>query len=230
MATTLEIFFDRYTSETLWRWPTHADSPPPAVLSGHQVAHILKPRINERSSQGHSSGGMTVSTALLAPRELVNTNLEVPVILKIAIGAEKIELLRREAAVYENCLPHLQGSVVPRCYGLYRGRAGARGQPTENMACMILEYCTVHETPSMDRGEFAQRMKLAVWSLHQAGIIHGKLTDPRNVLDLGRKQGIRIVDFSAALRHECPSAGTNRYLGGGCQEVAIVDRQLASFH
>ncbi|KAL0567848.1 hypothetical protein V5O48_014143 [Marasmius crinis-equi] len=229
MATTLDIIFDQNTIETLWRWPTDSNETFSPEFCGRQVARVAKPRMNSGRGHDRTSDSMIVSSAFLAPPHLIDTDMEIPVILKIAIGAEKMALLEREAAVYEHHLRPLQGNVVPRFHGLYRGRAEARGTrgPRDGMACMILEYCSGHGDYAMIPSDFAHRTKLAAWSLHQAGINHGQLTDSRHVLDLGYQGGVRIVDFSQAVRHDCPCAGKNRHLGGGCYELAAVEGQLA---
>ena len=44
-------------------------------------------------------------------------------------------------------------------------------------------------------------MMLAVCKIHDAGVIHGDLLDGHHFVKMG--DGVRIIDFSAAVRHRC---------------------------
>ena len=77
--------------------------------------------------------------------------------------------LRNEYALYTGRLAHLQGTVVPRCYGFYEANG---------LAVLVLEY--IHTTPYPDLGkddaEEAHRlMMLGLCSVHEAGVTHGAL-------------------------------------------------------
>ncbi|KAF9260771.1 hypothetical protein L218DRAFT_946495 [Marasmius fiardii PR-910] len=264
MAALLDIHYPNYTL-TLWRWapgtstipillPSTSSTSINTFMSGstltpdpyprpsrHQVAIIAKPKINDRgSNDSFPSSGMIVSTAYLGPRKVANTDPGIPVVLKFAIGEANIAILQREAMFYENELRRLQGSVVPKCFGLYRGMqdryhsyafGGGRalGGPNDPMACLVLEYCSGYGDHAMTANEYNHRLKLAVLALHQAGVGHGKLSDSRNIIDCGSQKGIRIVDFSSAYLHECPNAHggllphsrnyVHRYPSGGCREL-----------
>ncbi|KAG7100094.1 hypothetical protein E1B28_001874 [Marasmius oreades] len=142
---TLEIQFANETL-TLWRWPTSNDLPSPFDIP-HQTAIVLKDKIN-RPSETFPPSGMVVSAASLGPHNWntdIAGHLGIPVVLKFATGEENISLLQREATFYENELRRLQGSVVPRCYGLYQGKED-RGDCGLNVStsCLVLEYCSGH--------------------------------------------------------------------------------------
>ena len=55
---------------------------------------------------------------------------------KLANTSEGIFNLKNEHNIYVHQLAHLQGSVVPTCYGIFEG-SGVDGQP---IACLALEY------------------------------------------------------------------------------------------
>lgn len=59
------------------------------------------------------------------------------VALKFAMREDFIDDLDKEARLYAGALQPLQGTVIPRCYGLYTG-AGEEGQ---SIACLVLEHC-----------------------------------------------------------------------------------------
>ncbi len=67
-------------------------------------------------------------------------------VLKMATDWEAVGRLGIEYECYFYFLAHLQGSAVPRFYGLFRGPT-VDGQP---IACVVLEYCpstgAEHET------------------------------------------------------------------------------------
>ncbi|KAF9267006.1 hypothetical protein L218DRAFT_920703 [Marasmius fiardii PR-910] len=235
---TLDITFDHHQVETLWKWSTgNPRFISTTTLDDNQqlnyTARIVKHKIH--TSRSKSNSGITLSTAYLTPRPQLQVpsapQAPIPVVLKIATGSEQITLLQREASFYENELFHLQGSVVPRYYGLYRGKLLNFSPPPQSTiarsyrepptsACMILEYCSGHGSIPLSPGELRRRTMIATQKLHQAGVVHGDLLNHRHVLDLGyngNKGGVRIVDFSMAHRHHrCPQSI------GGCQELVLI--------
>ena len=58
------------------------------------------------------------------------------VVLKFALRKDFIPYLAEEAEVYSGALKPLQGTAVPRYYGLYAG-SGEDGEP---IACLMLEH------------------------------------------------------------------------------------------
>ncbi|KAG7085442.1 hypothetical protein E1B28_003003 [Marasmius oreades] len=220
---TLDIVFN-HRVETLWKWSTGNSRFTIADDNQHYIARILKHDINNTSR----SNGITLSTAYLTPRmECQLSSTPLPVVLKIATGSEHISLLQREASFYEDELHHLQGCVVPKYYGLYRGKLGSSSPRSHRLdcrdaasACMILEYCSGHGSFPLSSGDFRRRALIATQRLHQAGVVHGDLLNNRHILDLGYngdKGGVRIVDFSMARRHHrCPQGI------GGCQELILI--------
>jgi predicted Ser/Thr protein kinase len=57
---------------------------------------------------------------------------------------------------------------------------------------------------------------LSVCKIHQAGIIHGDLLDGHHFVKMG--DGVRVIDFSSAIRHYCRN-GIPRLLGGSGNDV-----------
>lgn len=61
------------------------------------------------------------------------------VIIKTARGEDEMETLNREFQFYEGELKHLQGHVVPLCFGSFRGKVDG-----VDFGCLVLEYCSGH--------------------------------------------------------------------------------------
>lgn len=57
--------------------------------------------------------------------------------LKFAMREDLIYSLEEEERVYGNALKTLQGSAIPRCFGIYTGKQEDTGMP---IACLVLEY------------------------------------------------------------------------------------------
>lgn len=55
----------------------------------------------------------------------------------MARGDQEMHSLSREAEFYENELKHLQGTVVPRSLGFFRGK-----ECGIDVGCLLLEYCS----------------------------------------------------------------------------------------
>ena len=59
------------------------------------------------------------------------------VALKWVVGAERMAGVKREASLYDNELRPLQGTVVPRFYGFFKGIIG-----DVEVGCIVLEWCS----------------------------------------------------------------------------------------
>lgn len=59
------------------------------------------------------------------------------IIIKSALGPDEMLLLTREAEFYSNELRSLQGTVVPKCFGFFRGKVDG-----VDFGCLLLEYCS----------------------------------------------------------------------------------------
>jgi hypothetical protein len=71
----------------------------------------------------------------------------------------------------------------------------------------------------------------AAYALHQAGVLHGDLPDGHHFVPMGL--GVRIVDFSVAVPHQCVSGLAKRAEGHdrrhicGCQELGVLESVYA---
>ncbi|PBL04278.1 hypothetical protein ARMGADRAFT_905691, partial [Armillaria gallica] len=113
------------------------------------------------------------------------------VIIKMSHTEEEFSRLQQEAKVYDKNLRNLQGTVVPKCYGLFA--TNNRGTKT---GCLVLEYCATAKILSLD--EYRQNVRAAVNKIHQAGIIHGGVGCSSHILST--RDGVRIIDFANARR------------------------------
>jgi hypothetical protein len=119
---TLELVWDRQHTYTFWSWSTE---------HVHQTARVV------RRLKGH------VYAAHIGPRGMEPEQL---IALKIARGEELPEL-EREVEFYDNELRGLQGSVVPRCFGSFKGKVDGI-----DVACLLMEFCS--GPPVRDPHEF----------------------------------------------------------------------------
>ena len=64
------------------------------------------------------------------------TVVETPLVFKVAAGNSALKRLEHEADIYASKLKDLQGKVVPRYFGMYKGRSDYG-----NVGVMVLEHC-----------------------------------------------------------------------------------------
>jgi len=127
------------------------------------------------------------------------------VIAKIATGSpdRSWSRLQTEYSVYQT-LQHLQGSVIPRCYGLFH---------VEDFACLLLmEDCGRSLESFNDLSSNQRRILVShITQIHQCGVSHEDL-EPRNVL-VSNSGRLSIIDFERSERsHMC---------GEGCAELRL---------
>ncbi|KAF8079023.1 hypothetical protein FPV67DRAFT_1467232 [Lyophyllum atratum] len=163
-----------------------------------------------------------VFTAQLGPRGTQPTQVA---IAKMARGAKEMHALNMEADFYAKELLHLQGEYVPRCYGFFRGK-----EDGVDVGCLLLEYCAgfipVTEREIVDHN---RAKMVAVCKLHEVGLKHGDLARGNHFVRMG--DGVRIIDFSLAVRHRCinayPAITNSRSRGehvAQCDELALIER------
>ncbi|KAF8960729.1 hypothetical protein BDZ97DRAFT_1832592 [Flammula alnicola] len=119
------------------------------------------------------------------------------VALKFAMRDDLIADLVEETEMYIGPLEPLQGSTVPRCYGLYAGT----GMEDQAIACLVLEYWgeVIQKPFSQLPMELRVRILERLGKIHQQGLLHGDFAE-RNVL---QKNGdVRIIDFDRAVPHQ----------------------------
>ncbi|KAK7062818.1 hypothetical protein VNI00_000312 [Paramarasmius palmivorus] len=120
------------------------------------------------------------------------------VVLKFAFREDFVDDLAQEAEVYRNALEPLQGSAIPRCYGLFTGE----GEEGQEIACLVLEYCG----ESLDQPfcllplDVRMRILERLYELHKCGVHHGDFAE-RNVLKYNND--IRLIDFDQTEFHDC---------------------------
>ncbi|KAK0465477.1 uncharacterized protein EV420DRAFT_1514545 [Desarmillaria tabescens] len=158
-----------------------------------------------------------------------------PVVIKVARTETELSFLQWEGKVYNQHLRALQGTVVPKCYGLFVTNNGGR-----RMGCLVLEHCAItnirhadyrfvswhyyEQLPSLKLSSSCKIM-IAMSKIHQAGNVKPSshiLTTP---------DGIRIVDFASAALHECPNAMPRLVdtrdafarQAGQCKELAVLE-------
>ncbi|PCH34031.1 hypothetical protein WOLCODRAFT_62623 [Wolfiporia cocos MD-104 SS10] len=218
----LTVFLDQKTTYKLW-------SLSPKNVCPHFVARNvtqISPTRREKPRHYSKVGARVVYRALLqTDRGIFGGANCAPfaVALKWGVGAERVGLLRREAAIYENELRLLQGSVVPQCFGLFAGRT-ANGA---DVACLVLEWCGGFA--SADVGELNRQILLKASQIHVAGILHGSLLEGRHYVASSLDNTIRIIDFAHACIHDCPRevsgslAEVHRQCSD-CPELALLER------
>lgn len=82
----------------------------------------------------------------LRPENAENPGQALKVVFKIATG-NLIEMIHYELRPYVKDLLDLQGTVIPRCYGMYHGTTD-RGLP---VAVLILEFCEQYPQAGFNR-------------------------------------------------------------------------------
>lgn len=136
---TLQLVWDRSRRYDLWSWESQ---------KLHQTASVIQ--------HLHK----TVYLARIGPVAEEPTET---VVIKLAYGEEEQENLKREFEFYMYDLYDLQGQVVPRCEGIYRGRVN--GLP---LGCLVLQYCS--GPPILDGQEFLYVFYLNFSPLRRKGI------------------------------------------------------------
>ncbi|GJE91917.1 hypothetical protein PsYK624_080690 [Phanerochaete sordida] len=116
---------------------------------------------------------------------------------------EDIFELEREAYFYQHNLRELQGTVVPRFYGLYKGSRIDEDGKEWTVVCIILEHFPADRSvPYWERPlEIREDIAYGMLDVHFAGIRHNDFDDDHILVsDQGK---IRIVGFDQATEHKC---------------------------
>ncbi|KAK0491775.1 hypothetical protein EDD18DRAFT_1080470 [Armillaria luteobubalina] len=180
-ASTIEVIYDHKHVSRLWSWDAvdgfnSSDTPPQFTI---RCGEALRQRIF-RALMGPYGGQPTTT-----------------VVVKVARNEKEFAYLQWEERVYNECLRGLQGTVVPKCYGLFG--TSTRGRKT---GCLVLEYCA--SANNIRHADYGRKAMVAINKIHQAGIIHGDVRRSSHMLST--PDGVRVVDFSNAKIHECPNA------------------------
>ncbi|GJE90082.1 serine/threonine protein kinase [Phanerochaete sordida] len=127
----------------------------------------------------------------------------IEVVCKIVLN-EDSDRLEDEARLYTERMKHLQGTTVPRFYGLFSGTYVNPAGRTRAIRCIIVEewgssMSKITHLPMSLRITIIE----AVLRIHAAGVKHNDLRFP-NILISEDKSEVRIVDFDNASEHTCP--------------------------
>ncbi|KAJ6502452.1 hypothetical protein C8R45DRAFT_976667 [Mycena sanguinolenta] len=132
-------------------------------------------------------------------RASIEGSSEAPVFaLKFAMREDLVVGLEEESRIYCNALQTLQGTAIPRCFGIYTG-IGEEGQ---QIACLVLEYWG----ECLRQPFFVLPLDLKIQilerlgAIHREGLLHGDFAE-RNVLLL--EGDVRIIDFDQTESHNC---------------------------
>ncbi|CCL98100.1 uncharacterized protein FIBRA_00094 [Fibroporia radiculosa] len=223
----LEVFFHHSISHRLLSPSLSGKN-----YTARNLTHIRPGRGN--GSRPHPTRGKRAEHAVYRAHLQVVHDMDdgpnerpIEVALKWATGKQHIDRLRWEASMYENELRHLQQRVVPDFYGFFQATLDG-----VDVACLVLEYCG--GVPTRDTCELGrQRMEAAI-QLHRAGIVHGDLVDNKHFLAASRDDSLRIIDFSRATIHSCPTRTRTsllaylhehaRKLPSPCAELALLEQ------
>ncbi|TFK37994.1 hypothetical protein BDQ12DRAFT_684482 [Crucibulum laeve] len=152
----------------------------------------------------------------------------ISVALKFAMREDFISDLAEELNVYNGALEPLQGSTIPRCYGLYAG-SGEEGQ---TIACLVLEYWGECLRRPFNQQPLHKRVRILerLGEIHRRGLLHGDFAE-RNVLELNGD--IRIIDFDQTTYHKCnckmnfrPSGKVPSVEEFGCEQLWEIGRYM----
>ncbi|RPD55429.1 hypothetical protein L227DRAFT_579631 [Lentinus tigrinus ALCF2SS1-6] len=124
------------------------------------------------------------------------------VVCKVAYGERQVEVLQKEADLYNTKLLGLQGKVIPVMHGCYvdvtdKGPTGV----------LILQYCGVPLTYELKNYALTIRHQAVnvLLAIHKAGVKHNDFAE-RHIVVSRSSEGalhVRIVDFGRASEHTC---------------------------
>ncbi|KAF8058192.1 hypothetical protein FPV67DRAFT_1428381 [Lyophyllum atratum] len=124
-----------------------------------------------------------------------------PVVLKLALGLESLEDLKREADNYENALNKVQGTIVPQFYGFYEGRCASHSR--WRVGCLVLEHCGKPVDGKFKDLSMDERLDIlnVLARLHAHRMHHSDFSE-RNVVTQNGEY--RLIDFTyLEKKHEC---------------------------
>jgi len=121
------------------------------------------------------------------------------VALKFAMRDDLISGLEEEGRIYRDALQTLQGTTIPRCFGLFLGM----GEEGQSIACLVLEYwgeCLRQPFQFLPLNLKIQILE-GLASIHREGLLHGDFAERNVLLHDG---DIRIIDFDQTQSgHDC---------------------------
>ncbi|KAF5374828.1 hypothetical protein D9758_000564 [Tetrapyrgos nigripes] len=146
-----------------------------------------------------------------------NAKSEGVIVVKFGGQDAAYSRLEYESKAYEK-LQHLQGSVVPNVYGLYKSKV-----QRQTVGCLLMEYCPQDLFFERQTNELAY----AALQLHLSGLCHGGLSDLKHVRR-DNQGNIRIIDFANCFEHRC--AGIAYGTQCGCSELTAIQNLALPIH
>ncbi|OBZ74796.1 hypothetical protein A0H81_05244 [Grifola frondosa] len=120
------------------------------------------------------------------------------VVCKLVYGKRRMKRVRREACFYANELQKLQGRMIPRFHGLFRGE-----MQDGDTVCLVLDYIGKPLTRCLFTMNFQFRFSViqALVTIHSLGVKHGDFSENSIVVDENYRP--YIIDFEWAEQHVC---------------------------
>ncbi|KAF8951872.1 hypothetical protein BDZ97DRAFT_1769180 [Flammula alnicola] len=111
--------------------------------------------------------------------------------LKLARDERANDVLKHEYEMYNTHLIHLQGTVIPRCYGYFKGKHKGK-----TVGCLVLEICVPDKHNSLSKEEFNRQIMECMCKIHAARIEHGGLgyAEPHHFVKMGMSPSVRTPD------------------------------------
>ncbi|RPD55418.1 hypothetical protein L226DRAFT_616047 [Lentinus tigrinus ALCF2SS1-7] len=190
-------------------------SPTESSGSPSDSCYSLKPYIPDRSvkdpvraflvklvSEASDGNSQVFRADLRAVTKAGLTDDRRGVVCKVAYGECQVEILQKEADLYNTKLLDLQGKVVPVMRGCYVDVTD--DGPT---GVLILQYCGVPLTYELKNYALTVRHQAvnALLAIHKAGVEHNDFAE-RHIVVSRSPEGaphVRIVDFGMAREHTC---------------------------
>ncbi|EIN08375.1 hypothetical protein PUNSTDRAFT_52812 [Punctularia strigosozonata HHB-11173 SS5] len=160
--------------------------------------------------QSHDNGVVCRATwtgQTLSSSAAIRRSLPTRVVFKLYYCDSRLNDLEHEARMYAHA-SKVQGSVIPRCFGLFAG-VNVENED-ERVKLLLLEDCGDPRRHSNGKlvlpDEFSLKQSLAIIKclvlLHQDGGLEHHDFEPRNIVWLNDERPV-IVDLGHAKRHEC---------------------------
>ncbi|KAA1475487.1 hypothetical protein DENSPDRAFT_883600 [Dentipellis sp. KUC8613] len=122
----------------------------------------------------------------------------------VQLDGELEAQMENEANVYNTHLRDLQGDVVPKFYGFYKGSCEWSGWMVD-FSCIVLEYCGTPVEEFLDL-PIALRSQILdhMYAIHEADILHNDFREPHVLIkSTDDTVAVRIIDFGLSRVSKC---------------------------
>jgi len=186
--TTLRVKFPQWPGWHVSEFSLTSLIPP----SSHDSAQKITVSVDPESRSDYSSDSPVFRASI--------EGTEAPVFaLKFAMREDLVDGLEEESRIYHDALQTLQGTTVPRSYGLFTGM----GEEGQQIACLVLEHwgdCLQQPFPLLPL-DLKILILERLGAIHREGLLHGDFAE-RNVLL--HEGDVRIIDFDQTESgHDC---------------------------